>query len=880
MKHLVLRIMHWVAVLGCLCYAVAALGQLAQVSTSVTANNQQFDFNLSAVSHFDVSMLTIENTGNSSVAMPEIGVSGGAPVTNSAAVVAWLRSQSTGTDRSLAETTWRYITAHMTAYCSSGSRYDNQYGASSSWIMLHGYGFGCCTQSSAALAWLWHRAGLESRAAWWTGHAVSEVYYDGDWHMYDPDHRVYYTTADGDVANVAMVVADPSLVASGAGPNGLDPAGWTIAQMEALYRGAQVTYGEYDLWYPEPMYSLDPGEILYLNSENIIGDVIYRPVQGAWPIGPSAVTSETLVHPVDFTSGQWSSRVFSLADMSVVTTQLGTALTNTSSAGSVTLQKTWYGPALDLQLDGVFYRKSTNDVILVNFSTDGVSWSPPDSIAPTPGSFQHASLSLNGLARGAYSLYVMVNVLGNPGEIGISSLKLTTNFQTSKKVVPTLLAGTASQLIYRDASPDTQQRSVKVSVVVNEDQPAPIGMQLPKTQDQTVPSEPTVDDLESYLRAPLIFYPWLAYGSSTASGTLWQEQQSGTVLQAVAADASKYLVLGASLSWYPNQTGPTTWALAKREPTSLNFDWLETPRSTTWSGTLLVPISSPGDQFVVSVSQGGKAQLLGRPIYQSVTTTSLIPEDPIYSLARGYGASHLTDGLLRSMAYPGAPQFDYLVDLGTVAHVSAARLNWGYFGTNPIYIQTWILYGRKNPTDSWQVLGQGGFPGVETTSLTVDSYVSQLRIAATSTRWIGMFELSAAAAPLLPLSATSNIADLNNLETYGPPGRLVDGDESTFAYPGSYFNDYTLDPGAQAFIDTVRIVWGYFGTDADYVYSWRLYGQKELGTGWQIIARGGAPNAAASVVPVQNDYRRLRIAADGNNWIGIYEVEVHGNLVR
>lgn len=880
MKDLVLRIMHGIAVLGCLCYAVAAPGQLAQVSTSVTANNQQFDFGLSEVSHFDVSMLTIENTGNSSVVMPEVDVSGGAPVTNSIAVAAWLRAQSPGTARSLAETTWRYITAHMTAYCSSGSQYDNQYGASSSWIMLHGYGFGCCTQSSAALTWLWHQAGLESRAAWWTGHAVSEVYYDGDWHMYDPDHRVFYTTADGNVANVAMVVADPSLVASGAGSNGLDPAGWTIAQMEALYRGAQVTYGEYDLWYPEPTYSLDPGEILYLNSENIIADVIYLPVQGAWAVGPSAVTSETLVHPIDFSSSQWRSRIFNVVGMTVVANQLGTTLTNTSPAGAVTLQKTWYGPAFDLQLDGVFYRKSTNDVISVTFSADGVNWSPPDSIAPPPGSFQHASLSLNRLARGAYSLYVMVNVVGDPGDIGISSLKLTTNFQASTKIVPALLPGTGNRLIYRDASPDSQTRSLRVSLVVNEDQPAPLGMQVPKIQDQPVPSEPTVSGLESYLRAPLIFYPWLSYGSSTASDTLWQEQQSGSVLRAVAADASQYLVLGASISWDANQSGPTTWALAKREPTSLNFDWLETPRSTTWFGTLAVPISSPGDQFVVSVSQGGKAQLLGRPIYQAVTTTSLIPEDPIYSLARGYGASHLTDGLLRSLAYPGAPQFDYLVDLGVVTHVSAVRLNWGYFGSDPVYIQAWILYGRKNPTDSWQALGRGGFPGAETTNVILDSYASQLRIAATSAKWIGMFELSAAATPLLPLRATSNIADSTGLETYGPPSRLVDGDESTFAYPGSYFNDYTVDPGGQAFIDKVRIVWGYFGTDPNYVESWRLYGQKQLGTGWQIIARGDAPNAAESVVPVQDDYRRLRIAAEGVNWTGIYEVEAYGNSLK
>ena len=863
--------------LGC---TPAIVGQLAQVSEPINANNQEFDLDLSSVSYFDTATIRIENLGQSSVVMPEIDGSGQAPITNSAAVVAWLRVQSNGTDRSLADAAWRYVTDHMDAYCLAGSRFDGPYAAGSPWVIFRGYGFGCCTQSSLDLAWLWHQVGLESRAAWWTGHAVAEVSYGGAWHMYDPDHRVYYTTSDGTVANVAMVVADPSLVASGADSNGLDPVGWTTAQMEALYTNADVTYGEYDPWFAEPGYNLAPGETLYLNSENSVSDVIYRTLDGAWGIGAPAVSSATLVHPVTFSDPQWQSRIYSLAGMDVTTTSLGTVLTTTLPVGTLIFHKEWPAPAFDMQLDGVFYRRGNADVILVYFSSDGLSWSSPDKIIVPTGSLQPASVALTNLARGAYSTYVKVEASGAPGDISIASLKLTTNVQASKKAFPALVAGTNNRLIYRDASPDTQSRQLAVSASVNQFPAAPVGMKVAKSQDETVGLEATVGELEGFLRAPLTFYPWLAYGGSTASQELWQEQQSGSVLQAVAANASNYLVMGAAVSWDHSDDGPTTWAVAKREPASLNFDWLEAPQSTNWFGAMTLAISSPGDQLILSTSHGGKVDLLGRPIYQKVTTTSLVAEDPIYSIAAGYGAAHLTDGNLRSLAYPGSPQFDYEMDLGGVAHVSAVGLNWGYFGTNPLFIQSWTLYGRRSQMDAWQVLQQAGFPGKETTTAELDTEVSQLRIAATSSHWIGMFEVSVAASVPLALSATSNVAEMTGVQSYGPASRLVDGNDNTLAYPGSIYNDYTLDPGSSSYIDEVRIVWGYFGSDARYVKSWRLYGQKQIGTTWDIITGGGSPNASISVIPVHNDYRRLRIAADGINWIGIYELEAYGTYLR
>jgi hypothetical protein len=857
-----------------LVFAASAFGQLAQIQSSVQANNTDFQLDLSSVPHFDTATITIENTGSEPVIMPEIDTMGTSPATNSQAILAWLQTQGSSSDSALAESGWQYVLAHMSHLCWAVSPYEGAYEAGNPWRILRGYGFGCCDQAASLLAWVWHVEGFQSRIVYLTGHVVAEVYYGGAWHMYDADHRVFYTAPDGTVASVATIVANPSLIATGQGSGGLDPIGYPVVSMESLYANSTVTYGTPNYSssiYAAPNYALAPGELLLLYSGNITADLIHG-YGGGSGFGPSAVTSATLVQTVDFSDPQWTSRVYSVTGMAVNETDSGFAL---SGSGNIILKQDWPNPAFDLQLDGNFNRESSNTALNVYFSADGVNWSLPFHITTSAGTFQSASLNLTGVARGAYSGYIKIQANGNAG---ISSLKITSNVQVSKAVFPALIPGAVNSLTYRDGSPDTQARNLSVRLAVYDVAPAPVGMSLPLIQNTTVAQAASVANLEANLRAPLTYSPWLAYGSSAASATLWQAQQRGDVLQ-VVAPAPGYLTLGANLSWSANNTGLTTWSLAKREPASLNFDWLLSPVTTSWLGNMTAQLPSTGDQAIFSSTAGGNVQLLGRPIYQGATASSLLPESPVYSIPQGYGAKALVDGNLRTLAYPGGPGFDYVVNLGNLAHVSAVWLNWGLFGSNPIYIQNWMLYGRQTTADSWQTLAQGGLPGAETSTVSLDTYASQLRITATGPNWVGMYELEAAASVPLPLTAASNVDEQPSTSHFGAASALADGNDNTFAYPGSTFNDYTLDPGNNAYIDQVSIVWGYFGTSSLYINSWRLYGQKQLGSTWQLIAQGGFPNTTKSVVPVQDQYRRLRIAANGANWIGIYEVQAYGNLL-
>lgn len=651
------------AVLLSVVAATLAFGQ--QVQPTVKVNNTQFQLDLSSVPQFNLTTVTLENTGASPVIMPEVTAANAPPGTNSAAILGWLQAQGGSSAPALAEAAWQYVNGQLFAQMYALSApFEGYYETRIPWRLFRGYGFGGCDQEAYPLAWLWHLSGFSSRVVTLPGHVVAEVYYDNAWHMYDSNHRVFYLNPDGTVASVAQIMANPTLVAQAAGPDGLDPIGMATALMEELYANADPTYTtpNWSLsWWNDPTYTLSYNESLVMYSENITADVIYG---AGFHVAPSFVSSATLIRTINFNDPNWKLGVLSTSGMAVSTIDSQTVLANTANSGTIVLYRDSPSPAFDLQLDGQFYRASASTTIKVYVSPDDINWQSAYFVINTPvGAFQPGSLNLTSVTRGMYSWYVKIQVTGAPGAVRISSLKLTSNVQISKSSIPTLTPGSVNDLIYRDASADAQSRDINVKVAVYSDAPTPLGMTVPLTQNMTVPASSSVSNLESILRSPEVFYPWLAYGSSTASATLWQAQQNGDVLQAAATTPGNYLVTGANLTWNTRNPGPISWSLAKREPVSLNFDWIQPPRTTFSSGAMAESLST-GDQFILSTSLGGTISLLGRPLFKNATVTSLVPENPIFSIAMGYGAQHLMDGNLRSLHIP-------LVRNSTISSISA-----------------------------------------------------------------------------------------------------------------------------------------------------------------------------------------------------------------
>ncbi len=75
------------------------------------------------------------------------------------------------------------------------------------------YGYNTCGNDSISLAGLWRNAGLRVAPARLVGHCVSQVFYDGGWHLMDGDmHSIYLLRDNETVAGEQDLVRDHDLI--------------------------------------------------------------------------------------------------------------------------------------------------------------------------------------------------------------------------------------------------------------------------------------------------------------------------------------------------------------------------------------------------------------------------------------------------------------------------------------------------------------------------------------------------------------------------------------------------------------------------------------------------------------------------------------------
>ncbi|QDT42289.1 hypothetical protein Pan241w_23720 [Gimesia alba] len=77
---------------------------------------------------------------------------------------------------------------------------------------LNVYGYGFCDDCATNFVVLARKAGLRSRVWGLSGHVVAEAFYDGKWHMFDPDHQVVYRNSRGIIAGVEELAQHPELI--------------------------------------------------------------------------------------------------------------------------------------------------------------------------------------------------------------------------------------------------------------------------------------------------------------------------------------------------------------------------------------------------------------------------------------------------------------------------------------------------------------------------------------------------------------------------------------------------------------------------------------------------------------------------------------------
>lgn len=79
-------------------------------------------------------------------------------------------------------------------------------------MLLNSFGCGLCDDANAALVNLALLAGLTARVVGLSGHVVAEIFYNGQWHMFDADGRYFFKNRNGSVASVQEIEKDAGLL--------------------------------------------------------------------------------------------------------------------------------------------------------------------------------------------------------------------------------------------------------------------------------------------------------------------------------------------------------------------------------------------------------------------------------------------------------------------------------------------------------------------------------------------------------------------------------------------------------------------------------------------------------------------------------------------
>jgi len=750
---------------GCIFLAPArGVAQVTHFESEVSANKATVIADLSSFSSTQGATLTIRNNSASTLDFPFIWNSASPVHVTSLPAFVSLASKAPS-DEAFAIGVWQYVSGQTNAYCSAGST--NMF-VDDPMEILYGYGFGCCSQLAMTLASLWHAAGGDVREsdpavshvgvlrrypvrlAVMAFHTVPEIYYDNAWHMLDPDHRVFYRNPDGSIASVAQIIANPSLVA-----NTPDGIGWNSETMAELYESnaATLQYEPLSITIPaNPLFTLLPMESMQLMQQNAWPTAVYEQTTAVEPPPPYINIGEIGFERSISINADWPALFDQYFNVqSAVQADGRMALVNaTAGTGAVIISRSSPFPILGLGLSGEFFDNDPAGSVAIETSSDGINWSAPIFLPlEESGSSMRASLDLSSALATANAYYIEIWLHGSSaGTVGLYNLQVRMDGQMAGQMFPLLQPGQVNSFDYQDLSLSSQQRSVQIDLAV------PVGSRELKDLKATslIPENNVYSIAAGYAASNLVDGDelTLAYPGNTQLD------------YAIALSAVTH-VKQVSVWWGYFGADPVyinSWRLYSRS--GLEGDWnliaeggfpnaVESDIAVDVIATDL-RLTASGDnwigvyEFKAYGDELSPRGLVAKMDASSMDSTQLAPVSvssnvPI-SPTSGYPTSNLTDGNGSTPAYPGAPEVDYELDFGSDTLVDFANVTWGYFGTSPIYVQGWTLFGQRDGDFGWTALAQGGYPNANETQADVRRYVRRLRLRADSLNWIGVYDLS------------------------------------------------------------------------------------------------------------------------------------------
>ena len=222
--------------------------------------------------------LIIRNVDRNIAVVPKLSVDGWPDLTSSEGILASiLKPDMSAEEKSLA--IWKFLVDWR--FHHYPAEQGDEVHDPVRFINVYGYGF--CDDSARNAAALAQLAGLRSRIWGLSGHVVAETFYDGGWHMFDPDHEVYYRTPAGHIASVEELAQSPQIITKTA----RDPIGSDSRAIARLYTSTKDnSVREKDIPTTHKMRTvLQPGDELVFDFQN--REKIHRTTFNDQPLPPS-----------------------------------------------------------------------------------------------------------------------------------------------------------------------------------------------------------------------------------------------------------------------------------------------------------------------------------------------------------------------------------------------------------------------------------------------------------------------------------------------------------------------------------------------------------------------------------------------------------------
>lgn len=429
----------------CLSIVAVVHGDRGTGAETVQKTNQrtivapgEYEIEVEGAPTFASQSLTIENRGSSRVEGIKV-LTNHTSDTTSVSMILESVLNGVRTDRDKALALWQFVSDYMynwQTYKAGIEPFDPV-------RLVNVYGYGLCDASANALALLWEGSGLKARVWYLSGHVVPEVYYNGAWHLLDPDHEVYYLEDDGrTIASVEEVATSPTLILRMADEKGRDPAGFKAESMARLY----TTQNDNNV--SGPVGSVDHTVLLNLHSGERLVRYARRQMCyfSKFPgKDPPIYSNAELIFEPNLREYFWKDNFQTHTNLALPTDDgiLSPALhlADGKSTGecSVRIESPFVIVRSTLRLTVVRASEQTLCRVLIGFP--GYRGWQEILSAPIVGTAKYKIELTNALA-GRYDFLLKFELADeSPGEVGIDALRLENIVQCSPKTFPALQSG-------------------------------------------------------------------------------------------------------------------------------------------------------------------------------------------------------------------------------------------------------------------------------------------------------------------------------------------------------------------------------------------------------------------------------------------------------